>query len=86
MKTRLSQLRVRARLDLALFRSPKANAVPYPIPILIIAAAMEIATAVIGLLPICASGCSFIVGLCKAHENVQEQMIRIRMQRAVSHP
>ena len=42
-----------------------------------------IATGVVGLLPICASGCTFIVGLCKAHGNVQEQMIRVRMQRGV---
>ena len=45
--------------------------------------AFGVAAAVIGLLPICADGCTFIVGLCHAHGNVQEQMIRVRAQRAV---
>lgn len=47
------------------------------------ASVIGIATGVVGLLPVCASGCSFIVGLCKAHGNVQEQMIRVSLQRAV---
>ncbi|KAL8784401.1 MAG: hypothetical protein Q9195_009066 [Heterodermia aff. obscurata] len=45
--------------------------------------AVGIATGIIGLLPICADGCTFLVGLCRADSAVQEQMIRIRAQRAV---
>ena len=51
-----------------------------------IATAMEpvgVALGVIGLLPICADGCAFIAGLCGADRSLQEQVIRIRAQRAV---
>ena len=46
-------------------------------------AAFGVATGIIGLLPLCANGCTFIVEICKAHGGVQEQMERIRMQRGV---
>ena len=91
-KQRPNQVRARGRLYLALFLSPKVNAVRSHISIFIHTAVMDpvsaigIATAVVGLLPLCASGCSFIEGLCKAHGNLQEQMNRIRMQQAVCHP
>ena len=45
--------------------------------------AFGIATGVIGLVPLCASGYTFIEGICQAHGGVQDQMIRIRMQRGV---
>lgn len=45
-----------------------------------------IAIGVIGLLPICADGCTFLVSLCRADRSVQEEMIRIRAQRAVRCP
>ena len=48
--------------------------------------AAGIALGVIGLLPICADGCTFLVGLCRADRSVQEEMIRIRAQRAVRCP
>ncbi|KAL8759096.1 MAG: hypothetical protein Q9184_003721 [Pyrenodesmia sp. 2 TL-2023] len=47
-------------------------------------AAFGIATGVIGLVPLCANGFAFIEGLCKAYGGVQEQMVRIGMQRASS--
>lgn len=49
--------------------------------------AFGIATGVIGLLPLCASGYSVIEGICKADGGVQDQMTRIQMQRGVQiHP
>lgn len=45
--------------------------------------ALGIATGVIGLVPLCASGFAFIEGICQAHGGVQEQMVRIYMQRGV---
>ena len=50
------------------------------------ATAFGIATGIIGLVPICAKGCIFIEGLCHAQKGVQEQMMRIGAQRAVSFP
>ena len=50
------------------------------------ATAFGVATAVVGLLPICANGCIFIEGLCHAKKGVQDQMIRIGAQRAVRCP
>ena len=48
------------------------------------AAAFGVATGIIGLLPLCANGCTFIMGICKASGGVQEQIERLRMQRGVS--
>ena len=49
--------------------------------------AVGLATGIIGLLPICASGFTFIEGICKAHGGVANQVIRIRGHRSVSfHP
>ena len=50
------------------------------------ATAFGIATAVVGLVPICADGFAFIEGLCSATKGVQDQMIRLRMQRGVRFP
>ena len=46
--------------------------------------AVGLATGIIGLLPICANGFTFIEGICKAHGGVANQIIRIRGQRSVS--
>ena len=49
--------------------------------------AVGLVTGIIGLLPICANGFTFIEGICKAHGGVANQIIRIRGQRSVSlHP
>ena len=49
--------------------------------------AVGLATGIIGLLPICANGFTFIEGICKAHGGVANQLIRIRGQKSVSsHP
>ena len=45
--------------------------------------AVGLATSIIGLLPICANGFTFIEGICKAHGGVANQIIRIRGQRSV---
>ncbi len=46
--------------------------------------AAGLATSIIGLLPICANGFTFIEGICKAHGGVANQIIRTRGQRSVS--
>lgn len=46
--------------------------------------AVGLAMGIIGLLPICANGFTFIEGICKAHGGVANQVIRIRGQRSVS--
>ena len=49
--------------------------------------AVGLVTGIIGLLPICANGFTFIEGICKAHGGVANHIIRIRGQRSVSfHP
>lgn len=49
--------------------------------------AFGLATAIIGLVPICADGFTFIEGICKAQGGLGNQVIRIRGQKAVSlHP
>lgn len=45
--------------------------------------AFGIAVGIIGLLPICASGCTFIEGICEAHGGVQKQLVKVQMQRRV---
>ena len=47
------------------------------------AEAFGIVAGVIGLLPICANGCYFIESICKAHGAVEEQMVRVQLQRRV---
>ena len=49
--------------------------------------AFSLATGIIGLVPICADGFTFIEGICKAQGGLGNQVIRIRGQKAVSfHP
>ena len=48
------------------------------------AAAFGIVTGVVGLLPLCAQGCSFIENVVKADRHAEEQMIRIQMQQWAS--
>lgn len=45
--------------------------------------AFGIAVGIIGLLPICANGYSFIEGICEAHGGVQKQLVKVQMQRRV---
>ena len=46
--------------------------------------AIGLAAGIIGLVPICADGFTFIEGICKAQGGLGNQVIRIRGQRAVS--
>lgn len=46
--------------------------------------AIGLATGIIGLVPICADGFTFIEGICKAQDGLGNQVIRIRGQKAVS--
>ena len=49
--------------------------------------AIGLATGIIGLVPICANGFTFIEGICNAQGGLGIQAIRIRGQKAVSiHP
>ena len=47
---------------------------------------LGIVTGVIGILPICVNGCYFIESICKAHRGVEEQMVRVQLQRRVRSP
>ena len=46
--------------------------------------AFGVATAVIGLVPICANGYTFIEGICTAEKGVQKQLKKLLIQRRVS--
>ena len=48
------------------------------------ASAFGIVTGIIGLVPICANGYTFIEGICGAEQGVQKQLGRLLIQRRVS--